>query len=107
MVFLVTVKVSITLVEQYDMALLQNIMAVHREETFKESIQQAHTMMQRVNKKGVLQVTYEQTNYKSFDPDGKFKGCLLQARPLLCQTWRIYAGDEARDSQYSCLWDLP
>ena len=45
----------------------------------------------------------EQANYKSFDPDGSFKGALLQPRALLCQAWGLHAGNETRDSQYSCL----
>ena len=48
----------ITLVERFDVALLQHIMAVHKGKVFKEGIQQASTMMERVDKKGVLQVTY-------------------------------------------------
>jgi len=64
----------IILVEHFDVGLLQYIMAVHKGAVFKESIQQATTMMERVDKKAVLQVTYEQANYKSFDPDGNFKG---------------------------------
>jgi len=64
----------ITLVEHFDVTLLQHIMAVHKGKVFKEGTQQASTMMERVDKDGVLQVTYEQANYKSFDPDGNFKG---------------------------------
>ena len=64
----------IALVEHFDVGLLQHIMAAHKGKIFKESIQQANTMMERVDKKGGLQVTYEQANYKSFDPDGNFKG---------------------------------
>jgi len=63
----------ITLVEHFDVALLQHIMAIHKGKVFKEGIQQASTMMESVDKEGVLQVTYEQANYKSFDPDGNLR----------------------------------
>ena len=52
----------ITLVEHFDVGLLQHIMAAHKGKIFKESIQQANTMMERVDKKGGLQVAYEQAN---------------------------------------------
>ena len=70
----------IKLVERFDVGLLQRITAVYKGEIWKDTLKQANTMLRKAGKSGALKVTYEQTNYKKFDPEGRFKGCYRLGR---------------------------
>ena len=70
----------IQLVERFDVGLLQRIMAVHKGEIWKDTLKQANTMLRKAGTSGALSVPYEQSKYKKFDPENRFKGCYRLGR---------------------------